>query len=722
MLFLLSLAARPAPKPFLQHAELFDGMQLNATARTCNLSFQYVAPTGHTTHLSYNGTLRDRDAGNILLLDHLDSEFWIPESASIEAVDCDDAGLLLHVSAGANVAPLHKFLHPGALISGGRHWGCKLNGKRTSLQHKVKSRSVVTDRTLKVELEQAHLAEYFKDLKLRFHTQRYPKKRVHGNAPADPVVSNRRLLSNASSPHVGGWFSNALSAAWNGIKTIGSDVEKVVDATVHTIKDLVDGDLDASGEADTSFDWNFDSASSKAKVDNIEVDESVSCEGCFAHAELGVHLNLDIESHQVSLVEAYVEGKASASSGSKISSSGSAQSSYDKVVYTYTLDTPIVIFLGPVPVTIDLTVPFHVGYEMSADFQAAVEASYSASGDVKYGVKYDSSISDDLLPISVETFTHDGTLGDFYLDATANLVLYVMPVAIFEVEYIGGPTFGLKTFLEFDMDVGTEVECPSSEIPRVSEPLVEASAAAANRADDGAYKVTTNLGFHISVGAKIDIHIGDEHLYQKEFPEKGIWSKKVNIPQGTGCFEPGTNGRKMIAPHRHLYKERPQDTDNLVSGTTWEGTVTNQGGSCSDFPKLQQINLQITRVGFNDPQRGGDAFFIGSIHYADYDDDNTGQACVIQSGFSASWRPGGFQLLFEQDASSPDSSDYSACTKGPPDSSWINRFLGSWSGDGWSEIDAQDANGCMILKLYQTEFFHANGTKKKIKMPPPLII
>ena len=217
----LSLA-RPSPRPFLQHHELFSGMTLNATARTCGLDFKYVAPTGHKTQLSYNGTLRDAVHGNILLLDHLNSEFSIPESASVEAVECDNTSVRLIVTDGAPA--LHKFLHPGALISGGRHWGCKLNGKRASLQHRVKSRSIIDDHTIEIELEQAHLADFFKDLKLRFHTERYPKPREHVSVPAAHKAS-RRLLSNATSPRVGGWFSNALSAAWNGIKTIGKDVE-----------------------------------------------------------------------------------------------------------------------------------------------------------------------------------------------------------------------------------------------------------------------------------------------------------------------------------------------------------------------------------------------------------------------------------------------------------------------------------------------------------------
>merc|ERR1719393_259609 len=112
--------------------------------------------------------------------------------------------------------------------------------------------------------------------------------------------------------------------------------------------------------------------------------------------------------------------------------------------------------------------------------------------------------------------------------------------------------------------------------------------------------------------------------------------------------------------------------------------------------------MQLTKVAFNDAQRGGVAYFVGSIHYSDYDDKNTGKACIIQSGFAASWRPGGFLLEFTQggeddDAGGGTSADYSACTTTPPDTSWINRFLGSWAGnqDMFSEIDATTPDNCL---------------------------
>jgi hypothetical protein len=262
---------------------------------------------------------------------------------------------------------------------------------------------------------------------------------------------------------------------------------------------------------------------------------------------------------------------------------------------------------------------------MSANFEAALNASYFTQGDIKYGIKWDPSGG--MQPISVQSFTNTGELGHIRQAGQANLVLHVTPMAIFEIEYIGGPSFGLKTFLEFVMDEGTSYECGStSSAPQLPAPNVNHtnSGVGSNKGANSQFKFTTNIGYQISVGAQIDVHVGSTVLVKKTFPQTGIWSKKINLPFGTACFAASAN-HGPILPHMHNNYESPGNY--LVPGTTWEGQVTNTGykSSCSDFPQLQLINMQLMKVAFNDAQRGGVAYFVGSIHYSDYDDKNTGK-------------------------------------------------------------------------------------------------
>ena len=70
----------------------------------------------------------------------------------------------------------------------------------------------------------------------------------------------------------------------------------------------------------------------------------------------------------------------------------------------------------------------------------------------------------------------------------------------------------------------------------------------------------------------------------------------------------------------------------------------------------------------------------------------SGEACVVQSGFTANWYAGGSLTIM------PDStaSDYSGCTLSPPKQPY--GFAGSFTA-GWKTISAQDSMQCLQFSL-----------------------
>lgn len=380
--------------------------------------------------------------------------------------------------------------------------------------------------------------------------------------------------------------------------------------------------------------------------------------------------------------------------------------------------------VGPLPVVIGIAVPVHVGFDISATFDSSLSMGLSASGSVKYGISYDSS--NGFVPISQSSYTHKGSLGSLTPGPTSDsttLQLYVMPVAVVNVEYIGGPNVGLKGFAEFAISAGTEATCGDQKGTNIDmveakplEPVMktnhqmEEDLLALTQSDVQAspspqpappavgVQASVGLGLQATIGGKISIHAPSmPPIYTHTFAPKAVYSMKWPITSGcistyVGEAPPDDEAHTYtlvppIAPVPRLAAGDPITSVYLknsgtVPGTTWHGTITRlkTSGDCASYPATQVLSLQLINVPYD-----GSLTLVGANNYNTYSSgDTSGEACVVQSGFTANWYASGSLTVMP----ATSNSDYSGCTLSPPKQPY--GYAGTFTA-GWKSISAQDS-------------------------------
>lgn len=304
--------------------------------------------------------------------------------------------------------------------------------------------------------------------------------------------------------------------------------------------------------------------------------------------------------------------------------------------------------LGPVPVVIHTTVPVNISYHMDADVEGSVAVAASAQGSLSYGITY--SASQGFNQIATSNFQHGGGLKSISLNMQASLQLSVLSTVVINVEYIGGPTVGIKPFVEFVASYGSGNAC----------------------ARYGGFQVAANWGLQITIGALVDIELGSETIYKHNFGSDTVYS--IKRPLLSACVYASaevTSSTPMVSalPGNHTSKgavtrlvnedstpvKGALDTcsDGLLPGTTWTGYATRTSGSskCAGYPDYKHITLQIIEA-----DGVGDLTFVGSENYG------TGDfACVLQATYLADYYSGNNAIILEP-TSSGSVADYAYCT------------------------------------------------------------
>ena len=701
------MGQRPAPSSVLfNHAELSPRATpyLAADGRTLYHNFTFNETRSHSTTLSYTAVLHEK----ALHLDAPPERFYgNAHSQLVTSIECQDTWIELHVGSREDAALVAASLQPGVLLSGGRHWGCKhaSTGLIGSLQHRVTSKPSVISRTstpglaVKVSIELVELGNFFESAQIRFHTTRHPSALSLGRGAH---VSHRygpsRILSESGRLVPNGWFGSFFKSIWDGIKTLAGVVETVVKAVVKVVTFLTTGTLTTQQDFEKNvFAWN------KGKGDlPLSKDGNVKCKGCFASVGIGIHANLDIESYKVHSIEAYVDGHVDFALGLEVNCTGDATDSTDVLLDTVQMPT-ITFYVGPVPITIDLSMPVHAGFEIDLHTQGKVEISSGAHFAGRWGVGYTPSTGLSLIH-QVDNNVHANLLQ--VPTATADVTVYLQPVLVMNIEYIGGPNFAIKPFLEFGCVLDAQSACTDK------------------------LMASSNWGVQATIGAHIDIHIASKSIYEHYFPSMSIFSMKKKI--ATGClvlahertldgahtFEPvGRTCPSVIPPHplaAPMASSQPRveacsddgpslQNNGLVVGTTWNGTITkiSSAGKCSGYPDRQTLSCQIT-----DSDYAGDLTLICANNFAVYDAANVGHACTVETGMQADYYADTHQIIVEPKAGL---SDYSNCTSGAPQLPY------GWSGSttpGLTQITAQDSDLC-------TKIFLERGTAPPAPPAPP---
>ena len=634
---------RPSASAFLGHPQLAGarGIEYNIPNRTMRLDWRFVDEDGHNTSLHFHGQLKLPEHGNVLFLDHHHTNpLRTNEAASVQSVECARHYIQLTTYNHSDTFGLAEFLHDGALIAGGRHWKCaREDGQGVrGILHRVMGAEIVGERTVRVKIErEAHISEFVRSGKIQFSTSRYERSSIIQHTQEQPIVQPvGRQLQHVS--RVLGFFS-WVADTWNKIVDFGEKVAKVIETAAKIIAGLVTGDVSTKGDQDVAtkaWAWNLEADHVSVKDNNTEIDADVSCTDCYALVSVTLHVNIDIENYQLILAETYVEGEAQMAGGSP-HLTGSAKTSFDRIITTVNVGS--FSFDALIPIHVDITMPVHAGYEFSSTFSGSAGAQFELKGSIKQGASLSCSSNAQsaadctLRPISYNSFSKSASFDSLDYNTDVDLTLYIMPVVLVRLEYIGGPSFGFKPFIEVAADVASQYECD----PHVANPPSFQLAPLGVEA----LKVTVNLGLQITIGAEIKVSFSatGHGIYNKSFPSTPVFSKKFAI--ATGCLSSdmgldttpakGSSIASVRLPGSLSWSQNiPLRNNGLVPGTIWHGTIKNTCGDAG-IPALQELVLQLTKLECfpGGCANGGTAYLGGSSVFPLAE----GGACAFQSSF-----------------------------------------------------------------------------------------
>lgn len=237
--------------------------------------------------------------------------------------------------------------------------------------------------------------------------------------------------------------------------------------------------------------------------------------------EVSLNVDLQINSYNFEYAAIYLEGEAAM----HIDAEGDAQANTDLTFSTLmtTLKLADTAFaVGPVPFVIQTTVPVHAGTDITAAENGKVQARATMNGDIKYGLQY--TQGDGFQYINSHSFTHTGGLTAADLELRAVAQVNVWPVVVIQIDHIGGPTVGVKGFVESSVDAQQAMCSPT-----------------------GGYgtSFTTSWGAQITIGGALDIGFAGHTFLDEHWQSAPIWSHKW--PVAAGCLaKPQNEGGRPL--------------------------------------------------------------------------------------------------------------------------------------------------------------------------------
>ena len=246
-----------------------------------------------------------------------------------------------------------------------------------------------------------------------------------------------------------------------------------------------------------------------------------------------MNVALSIESYSLKNAGVWLEGQAAVHVDAQTDvERGYGDPSFD--ILLATLHLPGITFMtGPVPFHIQTTIPIHAGGDLYLISKAGgtVRSFAALDGDVKYGVQY--TPASGFQYINTHSFSHSGGLHGSHMEMTATARVYIMPVVVLEIDYIGGPAVGFKGFLQSSVDYQEEWSMCS--------PTGGAGAS-----------YTVAWGLQVTLSAQLHIAFAGHTFLRRSTDAGVIWSHQW--PVASGCLS-STN----TTAHAHKRDQRLLD-------------------------------------------------------------------------------------------------------------------------------------------------------------------
>ena len=251
------------------------------------------------------------------------------------------------------------------------------------------------------------------------------------------------------------------------------------------------------------FDKSFEKAantSAGASSSSRDADITGSCSNCYAHMGATVTLSIDISAGTLRSASVIMEGEAKVQATLEMMIDGQYNATKQKLIRS--LQTPSLTFLlAGVPIRLAIGTPVYVGFDASVSGSAHLVADMGMSASMKSGFTYTGG---DTKFINELSFTESGSGVNLVKvsDISATIRFFLLPIPALNVDYMGGPTVGLKTYVEAVVDINQSASKVCSTGP----------------------SVVTNAGLDGTIGADIHIGLVGKNLYEKKYEPLSTFS------------------------------------------------------------------------------------------------------------------------------------------------------------------------------------------------------
>ena len=282
-----------------------------------------------------------------------------------------------------------------------------------------------------------------------------------------PGLSTILTDLSSSISTLGAFVDSAAAAANVAYQTFTNQVDLVNSINV-TQLDFNYNPTTKGPQCAFSLADNFAAEKKLNKISNtasgdVKANMAGSCSNCFAHLGLTLDVRAKVVQGSVQNVSVVLSGSAQFQTTFDITFNGAAQLDLKHLLATLK-PPPLKFVIGAVPMVLGVTVPIYVGLNASVTAKAQISGDMGAIANVRAGVQIAPDANRALQPTFINqlSFSRSGsglTLQSGSADAAVRL--YLLPVPATNIDYIGGPTLGLRTYFEGIMNVDTK-QCPPS--------------------------------------------------------------------------------------------------------------------------------------------------------------------------------------------------------------------------------------------------------------------
>ena len=504
--------------------------------------------------------------------------------------------------------------------------------------------------------------------------------------PEASSTSGRRLQQSGFS------LGSALKTIQSTVQQLGTYVDDAVAAaniaaalftsgtyqsTNTTSTELIDFNVDNVTHIGPQCQFPFDKSFTKAanssasgSSSNKDADITGTCQNCYAHVGATVTLSIDITGGTLQSASVIMSGEANIQATLDMTIDG--QYNYTKQKLIRSLQTPsLTFFLAGIPIRLGIGTPIYLGFDASVSGALHLTADMGMSATMKSGFIYTGGNTNFINELS---FTESGSGVNLVKvdDISATVRFFLLPIPALNVDYMGGPTVGLKTYVEAVVDIDQTASQQCNTGP----------------------SVVTNAGLDGTIGADIHVGLAGKTLYNKKYDSVSTFSLHHVLKK---AFCPGQQSASTANTGRRLQQSNTGLSTWAQLGNVWQGAqvYTGVGHTCSQssWPAYTAVSLQLVKV-IDYGTSGLEADFMATINRGDSSVSSSSFTQLNQQLYVLGARSGGVTSFVAQD----DPINYQGSQSDSPLA--LAPQSGSWNWEGAGDlITLEDGDRCVQTQL-----------------------